>query len=201
MVSGLRYHQAMNRCPLTLPDGALISLIGSMLGLGLLMAAGSDDAFAHHALGREAQIAWEPHLHRVDDALARNDLAGAEMLWREAYAAALKSRHWEGMVASGDAYRRIGERANFGKVSDAKAREAYLIALFRARSEGSLEGVLRAAERFADLGDHAVVEQCLGVARSVAARSKDPRAEERVRSFAERWGARTRGADQRRFMP
>jgi len=28
-----------------------------------------------------------------------------ETVWREAYAAALKSRHWEGMVAVGDAYR------------------------------------------------------------------------------------------------
>jgi hypothetical protein len=105
------------------------------------------------------------------------------------------------MVATGDAYRRLGERANFRKVSDAKAREAYLTALFRARSEGSLDGVLRAAERFADLGDHAVVEQCLGVARSVAARSRDPRAEERVRNFTERWAARTREADQLRFIP
>jgi hypothetical protein len=190
----------MNRCLSRLPDGALIGLIGSILGLALLMTAGADEAFADHALGSEAQIAWETQLHRVDDALARNDLAGAEMLWREAYAAALKSRHWEGMVASGDAYRRLGDRANFGKVSDAKAREAYLAALFRARSEGSLEGVLRVAERFADLGDHAVVEQCLGVARSVAAQSRDPRAEERVRNFAERWAARTRAADQRPFI-
>ena len=191
--------RAMNRCLSNLKDGALIGLIGSMVAL--LVAAGNDAAFAHHALGREAQIAWESQLHRVDNALARNDLAGAEMLWREAYAAALKSRHWEGMVAAGDAYRRIGERANFRKVSEAKAREAYLTALFRARSEGSLEGVLRAAERFADLGDHAVVEQCLGVARSVAARSRDPRAEERVRSFAERWAARAREAEQLRFIP
>jgi hypothetical protein len=190
----------MNRCPRSLPDGVLIGVIGSMLGLALLLTAG-DDAFAHHALGSEAQIAWEAQLHRVNDALARNDLAGAEMLWRDAHAAALKSRHWEGMVATGDAYRRLGERANFRKVSDAKAREAYLTALFRARSEGSLDGVLRAAERFADLGDHAVVEQCLGVARSVAARSRDPRAEERVRNFTERWAARTREADQLRFIP
>ena len=201
MVSGLRYHPDMNRCLSSLSDGALIGgLLGSMLGLALLMTVGADEALADHALGSEAQIAWETQLQRVDDVLARNDLAGAEMLWREAYAAALKSRHWEGMVASGDAYRRLGERANFRKVSDAKAREAYLAALFRARSEGSLEGVLRVAERFVDLGDHAVVEQCLGVARTVAARSRDPLAGERVRNFAARWAARTQEADQRRFI-
>ena len=189
---------AMNGCAAVRLDRMLVTMIGSLLGLTLLGTVG-DEASADHALAREAQIALD--LQRMDDALARGDLAGAELRWRDAHAAALKSSHWEGMVAVGDGYRRLGERANFRKTSDAKARETYLAALFRARSAGSVEGVLRAAERFADLGDHAVVEQCLGVARSVAARSRDPRAEERVRSFTERWGARTRGAEQQLFMP
>jgi hypothetical protein len=180
---------------------SLIVATGSTLGLALLVTLGGRDAFADHALGSEAQIGWQAQLTRVDEALGRNDLAGAELLWREVYAAALRSRHWQGMVAAGDAYRSIGERAGFRNASDAKAREAYLAALFRARSESSVEGVLRVAERFAELGDPGVVEQCLGVARSVAARSRDQRAEERVRSFTERWTARTRGVDQPRFMP
>ena len=163
---------------------AIVSMLGSML-LAVMVV----EVFADHALGTEAQLAWRPQLHKVDEALAQNDLAGAAMLWREAYAAALKSRHWEGMVATGDAYRRLGERAGFKKASEAKAREAYLAALFRARNEGSLEGVLRAAERFAQLGDREVVEQCIRVARSVAARTRDPRADERVRAFTERWAA------------
>lgn len=163
-------------------------VIVSMLGLTLLVVT-VVEVFAHHALGTEAQLDWRLHLLKVDEALARNDLAGAAALWREAYAAALKSRHWEGMVATADAYRRLGERAGLRKASEAKAREAYLAALFRARSEGSIEGVLRTAERFAELGDHAVVEQCIHVARSVAARARDPRAAERVRAFTERWAA------------
>ena len=174
--------------------------IATTLGLMVLVVT-VVNVFADHALGTEAQIAWRARLQRVDDALARNDLAGAEMLWREAYAAALKSRHWEGMVAVGDVYRRLGERAGFHKTADAKARETYLAALFRARSQESLEGVLRAAQGFADLGDHGIVEQCIRVARSVAARSRDPRAEDRVRIFAERWAARALEADHLGFVP
>ena len=179
---------------------ALPVVLAAILGMMLFVVA-VVDTFADHALGTEAQIAWKARLQRVDDALARNDLAGAEMLWCEAYAAALKSRHWEGLVAVGDAYRRLGARAGFHKTSDAKARETYLAALFRARSQESLEGVLRAAQGFADLGGHDIVEQCIRVARGVAARSRDPRAEDRVRIFAERWAARALEADHLGFVP
>ena len=167
----------------------------------MLLVATVVDVFADHALGTEAQLAWRSHLLRVADALAQNDLVSAEMVWREAYAAALKSRHWEGMVAVGDAYRVLGARAGFRRASEAKAREAYLTALFRARSEGSLEGVLRTAERFAELGDREVVEQCIRVARGVAARARDPHAEERVRAFTERWAASVLELDQLGLTP
>src|SRR5213594_3970757 len=114
---------------------AVTSVTTLMVVVGLTM-----DLFADHALGTQTQIAWSAHLQKVDAALARNDVNDAESAWREAYAAALKSRHWEGLVAVGDAYRRLGDRAGFHNTSDAKARETYLAALFRARSQGSLEG-------------------------------------------------------------
>jgi hypothetical protein len=41
-----------------------------------------------------------------------------------------------------------------------------------------------------ELGDAPVVEQCLDLARPLAAQGRDERAEQRVRAFAERWGAR-----------
>jgi len=91
------------------------------------------------------------------------------------------------MVAVGDVYRRLGALGGFQKTAAAKARTVYLAALFRARSEASVDGVLEAARGFADLGDETVVERCLDVARSIAAQTRDLRAEERVRAFAERW--------------
>jgi len=176
-----------------------LSALAAVLGL-TLFAATVADVFGDHALGTEPQLAWRTHLLRVADALAQGDLANAELVWREAYAAALKSRHWEGMVAVGDAYRVLGARAGFRKASEAKARQTYLTALFRARTEGSVEGVLRAAERFAELGDREVVEQCIRVAWGVAAQTKGPHAEERVRAFdgalgGERARARSIGLD------
>jgi hypothetical protein len=172
----------------------------SMLVVAILALLGVE-FLADQVVGAEPDVAWRAQLARVDAALARNDLAGAEMLWAEAYVAAIKSRHWEGMVAAGDIYRRLGELGGFRKLSDAKAREAYLAALFRARNRGSLEGVLRVAQGFSELGDHEVVEQCISVARSVAARSWNPRAEERVRTFVERWDARALEADHLGLMP
>jgi hypothetical protein len=171
--------------------------IASLLGVAVLVAIAAE-ARGDHALGTELQLAWRQHLSSVADALARNDLSGAEFAWREAYAAALKSRHWEGMVAVGDAYRVVGERGRFRKNAEAKARETYLTAFLRARAEASLEGVLRVADRFAELGDRQVVEQCIRVARSLAAQTRDPRAEERVRAFTERWAAGAQELDPMR---
>jgi hypothetical protein len=165
---------------------SLLLAIASMLGLMLIVVM-VVDAFADHALEPGSQTAWKVYLQDVDDALTRNDFAGAEVRWSKAYAAALKSRHWEGLVAVGDAYRRLGARAGFYQTAAAKARKTYLAALFRARSQGSLEGVLQVARGFAELGDDAVVAQCLHVARSVAAQTRDARADEQVRAFVERW--------------
>jgi hypothetical protein len=166
-----------------------ILAIAAMLGLMLLIGVVSE-ALASHAVAAEAQVAWQAQLDRVDEALGRNDQAQALLLWREAYAAALRSRHWQGLVAVGDTYRRLGARGGFEKAAVAKARQAYLVALFRARQEGSVDGVLRVADAFAELGDDAVVQQCLAIARATAAQAHDARATDRVRAFAERWDAR-----------
>ena len=50
-------------------------------------------------------------------------------------------------LAVGDAYRQIGDAGSFRRTAGAKARQSYLTALFRARGEGSVDGVLRVAER------------------------------------------------------
>jgi hypothetical protein len=178
----------------------LIPAIASTLG-PMVLAATVRDVLADHAIGTEAQLAWQARLLKVEQAMARGDFAAAETLWREAYAAALKSRHWEGVIAAGDTYRALGARAGFRAASVAKARQAYLTALFRARSEGSVEGVLLTAERFAELGDREVVEQCIRVARQVAAQSRDPYAEEHLRAFTERWAASAQELDSRGLTP
>ncbi len=93
-----------------------ILAIAAMLGLMLLIGVVSE-ALAGHAVAAEAQVAWQAQLDRVDEALGRNDQAQALLLWREAYAAALRSRHWQGLVAVGDTYRRLGARGGFEKAA------------------------------------------------------------------------------------
>jgi hypothetical protein len=143
----------------------------------MVLAASVKDVLADHAIGTDTQLAWQARL------------------------TALKSRHCEGVVAAGDNYRALGARAGFRATSVAKARQAYLTALFRARSDGSLASVLITAERFAALGDREVVEQCIRVAQKVAAQSRDPYAQEHLRAFTERWAASAQGIDDRELTP
>ena len=85
---------------------AIVSTLGPMVLAGTVK-----DVLADHAIGTEAQLAWQARLLKVEQAMAANEFTRAELLWRDAYAAALKSRHWEGMVAVADTYRALGARA------------------------------------------------------------------------------------------
>ena len=121
---------------------------------------------------------WTTPLARLEAALEEGDSGAALAWWREAHAAALRSGQWEGMIEVGDAVRRFPE----GTVH---ARRAYLTALFRARRQHSLDGMLRAADAFGQLGDRDVLAQALRIAEREA--GLDPRARQRVRSAADRW--------------
>ena len=130
------------------------------------------------------------HYQRAEHALAAGDVVLALRHWREGHAVAMASRRWEGLVEAGDLYRRIGARGGFYTEAEGRARECYLTALLRARGERSLDGVLRATEAFVDLGDAALVERGLEIARQVAVGDPDPRARGRVERLAARWAAR-----------
>ena len=79
----------------------------------------------------------------------------------EAIAESSRASSAEVLLRLGDEARRRGDAP--------AARRAYLVALFRARGERSLGGVLEAAEGFAALGDEAVVQQALAMAEPLAA--------------------------------
>jgi hypothetical protein len=69
------------------------------------------------------------------------------------------------------------------------ARRAYLAALFRARGERSLPGVLSAAEGFESLGDRPVVEQALRVAATLDDVRVDADTARRLRALRDRLDA------------
>jgi hypothetical protein len=130
---------------------------------------------------------WAAHLRVVETELAGGHIDVAVRVWHDAYGAALESRRWESMIAVGDAFMRIGHAAGMPGGARMNARDAYLIALIRARRSGSVDGALRSAEAFQELGDRVIVEQCLYIAAQLAA--GDDRAQQRVREVRERWAA------------
>jgi hypothetical protein len=142
-----------------------------------------------------APKAWTTPLDRADAAMALGDSAGATSAWREAHAAAMRSGQWEGMIAVGDAARRLGLNGGSQRESLARARQAYLTALFRARRDRSVDGSLRAAVAFGELGDRHVLAQALRIAEQLAGRDSLTRA--RVRAVADRWTTPPLEADNR----
>jgi len=118
-------------------------------------------------------------LRDMDQAIARGDVASAVTARNEAYRAAIASRRWEVFLAAGDAILRLGDLTQSRSIAEPEARRLFLSALFRARSQQSLDGVLLATEAFARLGDSDVVEHGLRMARDLA--GSDPAAQARVR--------------------
>ena len=112
---------------------------------------------------------WAPHLQQIDRALRRNNVNVARREWHDAYVAALGSGRWQGMLAVGDAALRIGDASRSRMTGATRAHHAYLSALFRARDERSLEGVLRTGEALAALGDTGLAIYCLRIAEPLLA--------------------------------
>jgi hypothetical protein len=121
-----------------------------------------------------------PHLTGVDAALATGDVPGALRAWHEVYGAMMGSRRWEGFADAGDAYLRIARASGSPARGISRARDLYLSALFRASGSGSLDGVLRLAWAFAELGDDEVVTHSLRLARRLAGASPRPELQERL---------------------
>jgi hypothetical protein len=178
----------------TLMLGVAGSLALIISGLALV------EILTAHRLREAPPARWTAALERMDAAIARGDLPDAARHWRDAHEAALGSRQWEPLIDVGDGYRRLGRAADFGPSAHGGARDSYVNALMRARRDGSLDGVLRAAESLAALGDGALVEHCLRVARELARSDVDPMAAKRVASFADRLAVRTAGPEPVRAM-
>ena len=160
-----------------------------VLGVAVAAALMAVSAAYGETLSGAALPPWTAPLQRVEQALTGRNISAAEVAWHEAYGAALRSRQrWDGLIEVGEAYLRIGEVANGRQAAQATARRLYLSALFRARQQGALDGVLRTAAAFAALRDREAVTQCLHVADQLAERARDPQARAWVEAFRARRG-------------
>ena len=149
------------------------------LGFGLMLALSACER------PPESRTPWVPHLKRMDEALARNDLPTAQRAAHDAFVTTVVTVTWEGKIAAGQAYQRLAERSEWQAQAIKTARKAYLDAFFLARQQGSLDGVLQSAAAFGTLGDHAVVDQCVIFARILAERAGGD-APQRVAAWTER---------------
>lgn len=139
----------------------------------MLLAIPLVAALCQMSLSADSSVpaAWTAPIDRAETALAKGDTDAALAAWQEAYTEALRSRGWPRMIEIGDLSLRIGEASGAQAAAVARARQSYLIALFRARREGALDGLVRAAEAFAALGDREVVEHALDLAEPLARHS------------------------------
>lgn len=146
------------------------------LGLGLLLSAVViDGSLAMRRTSAPAPAAprpapWAESIAAVDDALAQRNISRALMAWQPAYAAALHDGRWNGLIDVGDARLRIERASGFEKRGEAHARTLYLMALFRARQQGSAQGALRAAAAFDALGDREVAAEAVRIAATLEER-------------------------------
>lgn len=126
-------------------------------------------AAASPATATTTPVTWDRHLEAMDAALKLRNVAAADRAWRDAHAAALRTRAWRPLVDVGDAAVRIGAVGLHRQLYVSRARDLYVGALGRARADRSVEGVLHVAESFQALGDHGIVDQCLIIAEGLGA--------------------------------
>src|SRR5262252_3906904 len=120
---------------------------GMALGFGLMLALSACE------VPPESRTPWVPHLKRMDEALARNDLPMAQRAAHDAFVTTLVTVTWEGNIAVGQAYQRLAERSEWQGEARKTARKAYFDAFLLARQQGSLDGILESAAAFARVGD------------------------------------------------
>lgn len=156
---------------------------GGFLALGVIVAVGIGPSGPPPARGERG--AWAAHVRVVDEALADGRIDVAVRLWHDAYGAALADDGWESLIAAGEAFVRIGRASRATAGARINARVAYGAALARAERQGSIDGVLRSAAAFRQIGDAAAAERCLAIAAQLA--SGDGDALERVREAREGW--------------
>jgi hypothetical protein len=163
-------------------DGARGAFISVVLAAATLLAVLEVTAERGVDPPLSSDTSLASSLREMEEGIARGDVMAAAKAREETYRAAVTSRTWEDYLAAGDAVLHLGDLTQSRGAAEPDARRLYLAALFRARSQYSLEGVLQATEAFARLGDRSVVAQGLSIARYLA--GSDPAAQARVHMVA-----------------
>jgi hypothetical protein len=166
----------------TIARTAPLALLGVAVLFFAMTSARVGSAPAPQVIAEQmpAPPAWRTALQTMDRALVAPDISAAEIAWHDAHGHAIRSRQWDALLAVGEGALRIGDHVVVREPYRARAREAWLGALLRARQQRALDGVLSVAEAFGSLRDTDVVAQALHIADGLAARDGDADAQGRV---------------------
>lgn len=132
------------------------------------------------------EASWGEYIQVMDDALTRGDVNAAEMARQAAFLAARGSRRWDAMAAVGDASVRLMKSPGARPTLWPEVRQIYRWALFRARQQGSLEGVVRVSEAFIELGDREAARDGLALATAMLIESRGAQDGDRVKALSDR---------------
>jgi hypothetical protein len=97
----------------------------------------------------------------------RGDVSDAVRSWQDAYGVAVASQQWEALVATGEAFMRIGVVNGNPDGARPNARHAYMAALMQAERQGSVHGVRAVGRAFEALGDREVAAYCDRIAAAL----------------------------------
>jgi len=158
-ISDGRSHQSRAGLRWLLPSG----LVAVVLATSLLADPGSLDVPASRPISE-----WSAEVGRGDLELAEEQIGPAIRSWERARVAARLSRQWQGLLAVGDAYLRIGDAVDFRRAFVTTARALYLEALERARDEGSVDGVLGANAALSAIDECLAGEPVIAMAAQAA---------------------------------
>jgi len=170
--------------PINLGRAARVGL-ATLIALSALIA-GSSIVRAQETGTSSGAASLVEAIRAMDEALAKGDLRTALRAREDARLAALGSPGWEGLVLLGDATLRLGLKSGLRGAMEPAARRAYLFALYRARRQQSIEGVVRVTEALVAMGDREMARKACGIAGSLAASAREPAARERVRALQNR---------------
>jgi hypothetical protein len=152
-----------------MPNRTRANGFARVLAGGMMMIAVVGLSGCGGRTGEPQAAPWGAYIQAMDDALGRGDFYAADLARQTASLMALGSRRWDAMADVGDAYVRFVASPGASPTLQPEARRIYRSALFRAREQGSIEGVLRVSEAFAALGDKEVAREGLAIAVAMAA--------------------------------
>jgi len=138
------------------------------------------------ALRATSASRWQEAVRQVEAAVTSGETSTMLRAWQAASVEAQLDRGWQSMAAVGDAALRIGHATGLRFAFGVKARQAYQVALYRSHGAKTVDGVMAAADGFAELGDAEAVAQCISIVLRLGSDQSDAAVAEKIAALRAR---------------